>query len=366
MKTPQETPPDAVQEHNPEAYPYCVPEAVWLRWLFGFITILLPVISFAINYFDPYWLKPDWQSGEPSVYVQLMFSHPVPVYFYPFLIYAMVSMGLLLSKPEKYEGRFLIRFGIFTGVVLALQYSLLVLLTEYYQIVIAATTAWIIFGFLSIWLVPVIKAKWPNGLRWIAITVGILLVIPIWPAFSLLSAGPILSLVVSSRVAVKLVKKYGFGPGSDRRGWVGVFGWVLVYAAFWRAAVVKVLELYAELPPEPWDCYIATAAARGHPGLVKSRPVELEGGGSLRVNPQLRTLKCGELALVALAPRLHQGLRGVYDRVGPSLASRMSHPLLADLAYLSLKPAEWGARIWLRILIPNIHELAGRVYAERS
>lgn len=99
--------------------------------------------------------------------------------------------------------------------------------------------------------------------------------------------------------------------------------------------------------------------------MVKSGPVGLPGGETMRVNPQLRYLKCGELALQTLRPRMHKSLRGVYNRVGPRLARRMTHPLLADLAYLSLKPVEWGVRLGLRVLVPNAEAIAGRVYPDK-
>jgi hypothetical protein len=45
-----------------------------------------------------------------------------------------------------------------------------------------------------------------------------------------------------------------------------------------------------------------------------------------------------------VAPRTHRSLRAFYDGVAPPLAARLRHPLAADLAYLSLKPAEWAVR----------------------
>ena len=79
-------------------------------------------------------------------------------------------------------------------------------------------------------------------------------------------------------------------------------------------------RVYSKLPLEdPSGCYIATAAARGHPAIVKSWPVQLAGGKILQVNRQLAILKAGELALRALAPRLHCALRWIYDFVGPMI-----------------------------------------------
>ncbi len=69
------------------------------------------------------------------------------------------------------------------------------------------------------------------------------------------------------------------------------------------------------------------------------------------MNSQTRTLKCAELILREACPRLHRVLRGAYDAVGPVLARRLTHPLLADTAYLALKPFEWLARAVVRIFV---------------
>jgi hypothetical protein len=85
-------------------------------------------------------------------------------------------------------------------------------------------------------------------------------------------------------------------------------------------------------------------------------------GGTMLVNDQLRTLKCAEVALEAVAPRLHRAVRGVYDLIGPVFARMLVHPVLADAAYLALKPFEWLARVATRCIVPDIDELARKVY----
>ena len=113
------------------------------------------------------------------------------------------------------------------------------------------------------------------------------------------------------------------------------------------------LEEYARLPLEQptTNCYIATAASRGHTWFVGSRTIRLEDGRRWQVNRQLVVLKTGEIALRVLTPRLHSWLRVVYDRIGPVLARRLGHPILADLAYLALKPIEWLTRFLLVCLL---------------
>jgi hypothetical protein len=136
-----------------------------------------------------------------------------------------------------------------------------------------------------------------------------------------------------------------------------------MYAVAWRLSILKMYELYAALPPQPPpDCYIATAAAQGHPQFVGSQVVLRENGKHLQVNRQLQILKCAELALMAMSPSVHKILRHIYDVVGKSLARRMQNPFLADLAFLLLKPWEWCAHSLLKMLIPEINEIAKTIY----
>jgi hypothetical protein len=124
-------------------------------------------------------------------------------------------------------------------------------------------------------------------------------------------------------------------------------------------------EIYAALPPQPPpDCYIATAAAQGHPQVVCSRTVHRVDGKSMQVNGQLQVLKFAELALLSVNPRLHIFLRRIYDVVGKFLASRIHNPFLADFAYLMLKPFEWLARWLLTAIVPEIDVLTEKIYTK--
>ena len=123
-------------------------------------------------------------------------------------------------------------------------------------------------------------------------------------------------------------------------------------------------ELYAELPPVPPNCYIATAVAQGHPKFVGSRTVQLADGQSMQVNRQLQIFKCAELALMAVTPQLHKVMRKMYDLIGKPLASKIQHPILADAAYLLLKPFEWMAKFVLRLIIGNAQFDSISIYSE--
>ena len=144
---------------------------------------------------------------------------------------------------------------------------------------------------------------------------------------------------------------------------MGLLAWLASYGLAWRFSVLKAIEVYHSLPPQPPDCYIATAAARGHKSLVRAQPVTLPTG-LLWVNPQLQTLKCAELVLVALLPRLHRPLRKMYDLVGKALAGCLISPYLSDLAYLGLKPVEWLAWLGMKAFIPEIDQVTRNLYRE--
>jgi hypothetical protein len=164
-------------------------------------------------------------------------------------------------------------------------------------------------------------------------------------------------------IARRLIKA---GPADDAPGEVKwLLGWWIGgYTLSWSVAVWSAVVYYRSLSTTAPDCFIAAAAARGHPRFVGSRRVRMANGHTLRVNRQLRVLKGFELALLALAPGIHRPLRAVYNRLGPVAARRIRHPLLADLAYVALKPAEWLAYGLLALLIRDPDRLCARLLAD--
>jgi hypothetical protein len=147
---------------------------------------------------------------------------------------------------------------------------------------------------------------------------------------------------------------------------VGLTAWLGAHVIAWRYDILKMYELYAQLPPTPPpDCYIATAAARGHPAFVRAQRVQRADGTTLCVNAQLQWLKCAELALLAIQPRLHKRLRALYDVVGRPLAHTIENPFAADAAYLLLKPSERAAAFLLWLVVPEIHTIVEKMYIER-
>jgi hypothetical protein len=149
-------------------------------------------------------------------------------------------------------------------------------------------------------------------------------------------------------MSVRLAWRYPLAPRFRLIQLMAVVTWLGAFLAACRWAVERSLAEYAKLPlSDPGGCYIASAAAYGHPWWVGSHPVLTADGTIVRINRQLRVLKAGELALRDRMPRVHRLLRGVYDVLGPLAARRLACRWLADVAYLSLKPAEWAVCVAL-------------------
>ena len=102
--------------------------------------------------------------------------------------------------------------------------------------------------------------------------------------------------------------------------------------------------LYARLPDDaPDDCFIVTAATRGHRDVVGSWRDEEQ---NRLLNQQLLTFWSFENWLKKYLPRTHQFLRFVYNYVGPLLARTIVFRWQADLVYCALKPFEWLIRFF--------------------
>ncbi|HUG33798.1 MAG TPA: DUF6688 family protein [Anaerolineales bacterium] len=337
----------------------------WWRVLYGFFVIALPSFSFWLIPF----LYPEWQTGELDAYLRLLLQPEASIFFLILLAYSVICYLLLLINPVRFPSSFVIRFGVYSGVILALQYSLILFLylrDEKYS-----------FAVFLLWLFPLYYpaidtwaiGKW--GMRRARFGLAVLILIAVvivaainreefYPLFlalvGLVIAAPFWSFLIAVQAAIWLIRNHETGLTFPRG--LGVTTWLAAYGVAWRYDILKMYKLYSRLPTAPPDCYIATAAARGHPTFVRSWEVTLAGGESMRVNGQLQTLKGAELALMAVAPRSHRLVRKLYDRVGRRLARRIQHPLLADVAFLTLKPMELLAGIILKRFIPDMDTMS--------
>lgn len=342
------------------------PRAWWGRALYGAYVILFPSLCFA----SIELLKPEWQTGRFGDYVILLLFPEASWIFFILLAYSVTCYLLVLYMPDRFARSFLVRAGIYTGVLLALQYTVLVMFAN------NASVFWL----LLIWIFPLgYSILYQRAVRrWAAAQVNRFLLIVFLTvlllsalitrgsALFLLLAGltlaaPFWSLLLALQATSWLLKNHETKFTLPRG--IGLAAWLGAYVIAWRFDILKMYQLYAALPPSPPpDCYIATAAARGHPRFVGARMVTRLNGDSMPINRQLQRLKCLELAILAVAPHTHRTLRQVYDRAGKWLAGYIRHPYVADLAYLSMKPGEWLAIVLLKLLVPEIDALASTMY----
>ncbi|MBI3173633.1 MAG: hypothetical protein HYZ25_07940 [Chloroflexi bacterium] len=357
--------------------PLPVPQSIFWRLFQGFVVTVLTLSAFlVISIFEP-----EWQDGRFQSYVSLLLSTKTSWIFAPLIGYSSLTFLFLLSAPMKWAQEFWVRLGIYTGALLGLQFTVLALLA-------LGDPTWLA---LLIWFAPLLA--WPI-LRWLAKKIGVkwtvlgVLVLAAFfyfgyllfeairdrsfpPAYAfstpflflmgfLIASAPFWVLLIMSTTSYRLLKYYETRLTLPRG--LGVLAWLSGFAASWSLAILRMLQLYSELPTQPPDCYIATAAANGHPRFVGSHEVTLTSGAHLQVNAQLQRLKCAELALKAVAPHLHGLLRATYDALGRPLARRMTNPFVADTAYLLLKPFEWISIFVLRWIVPEINIHAQKLY----
>jgi hypothetical protein len=286
----------------------------------------------------------------------------------------MISFIYLLYSYQRFSQYFIVRFGIYSGVILSLQYAILLMITF-------VETG---LGFCALVCIIscVIALLFSRSLdkyglrRFIAISILLLLIVVVITIrfddsgnlassiiVGIFVAGPIWTNIIYTSTSISLFRQNELFRSFRFEEGYGALAWLAAYITSWRFAVLETIEIYNALPTSPPpDCYIATAAARGHARFVRSESIEL-CSSVVRINPQLRYFKCGELALWTLLPAVHQVCRKVYDRVGCKLAGMIRCAFVADVVFVSLKPIEWCLQIVLKLMIPELDAFAHRVYA---
>lgn len=97
-------------------------------------------------------------------------------------------------------------------------------------------------------------------------------------------------------------------------------------------------QIYQRLPDEPpEDCFIVTAATRGHRQVVGTW---FDANRRRVLNSQLLTFWEFERWLKLKTPRTHRCIRAVYNRIGRIVARAIVFRWQADLVYWLLKPIE--------------------------
>lgn len=330
--------------------------------------IALPMFCVSVSLSDNQLRN--WQDGRWQTRVEMLYGEWPLAVFLPLLIYAMGSLGLMLIRPLEWGRWFAVRMGVYTGVVLALQYLFVLSVSAGEPIKVMAISlagVGIVIGVLHGARVLLSKRTWPRTIeaawQWVVLAAAIVAGIAAF-AFVMIIAvlfAPAWTLMVFVMMTLR-IRATQFAPAPRGRAVMIGVGWLAAYIASWAAAIHLAIEAYAKLPTSPPGCYIATAAARGHACFVGSRQVRCADGRVMWVNRQLRTCKVAELALAAVWPRGHRALRAGYDAVGPLAAGLLRHRLAADAAFVLITPAAWLAGRVLGAIGCDVEDLAGRVY----
>ena len=155
--------------------------------------------------------------------------------------------------------------------------------------------------------------------RWLKKLISKSVRLPLW---GLLVSIPILG------IAIALLTIFGQEPNSIIQAWTQTSDWTF--------------SQQVAPPSLPLDShYLCTVAARGHSRLVKPLRLGCRHGHLVLVNRQLAVANAFEELLQERTPKFHKTVRRIYDQYGYPIAKHINSPLLADVIWLIMKPAEW-------------------------
>lgn len=329
------------------------------RIFHAFTALLLPIACFLISA-ESYPPGPEWQRGQWLDYLGLIPTARVGWPFYPLLLFSMYCAGRMIFATRRAINVLHVRIGLLAGIVLAWQYAFIqtvsiagetghIIADTLLGIFIPAAAVTIVIVLHRLMKLLIWDRQWFRGrgrvIFWLAVAVlvaGLMIVPSVRQdafgavAISALFTAPGLTMTTFVSLAAVCFTR---GEKLEHRAWpvyAWTLGWLAAFAAAWIKSYAAAIDAYYQLPPSNSSCYIATAAAQGHPAIVRSWPI-----AGRRVNHQLAMFKAGEGAFSRRWPRVHRTFRLVYDLVGPSLARQLDRAWLADAAYLTLKPLEW-------------------------
>ena len=337
-----------------------------MMFLMGVVT---PIINFAFAFTGLPLADDLWQDGRPATYAAIMASYPAVLVVYPLLVHSMISLTLVLCDRLRFGKFVAVRFGLYTGVPLALQFHVIVffpdalrLLDSLILVGLAAVGIAVSgFGFVIATFVlnSALFAKngstdSPPSRGTIAarIVFVVILIAIVTGGAGIFVVAPML---LGTCWCMGIYSYTSALVWSENRSkqfglvwFLGTISWVGVYFAALRNSIQLAILEYQKLPTEPPPtCYICTAAANGHRRFVGRFT---DSSVSFPANRQLQRIKCGEFAVRAISPTVHRRLRLIYDRIGPPAARLLRHPLAADAAYVLLKPIEITVLLVLTLL----------------
>lgn len=267
-------------------------ERTWRAFFRGLVVALTGVLAPPLVFLLSAAFTPDWKGAAPHGWVETF--HEGKLVLAPLVLYATAALYAFELGRPAWRGRAWVASGIFVGAVV----SLVCLVHG------ALTIAWDDAGWGLV--LPAYVAVWYG-----------------WRARSVAAAGAL----------------------PARRVWTSVAAML----PFWGAAIWRSRELYRLLPDQPPDCFVVTAASRGHAAVVGPWMTFQQGERAVRATRQLATFWAFEALWRERAPRSHAWFRRRYDIWGYCSARCIRSPWIADAVHVGLRPLELVARLLLAV-----------------
>ncbi len=341
-----------------------------------FAGIIFPIGCFVAALETSATINVPWQSGRIADYVAMLLAWPGYGPFLPLVIFSQTCLATWLIRPDT-ECRLMIRLGIYTGLLVSLQFLLFVVITSsiltfIVAIFVGPIFAVIVAGFVrlpqflrrfTIRHVMILTAAVAVTIavgRWLGVTASVFSE-SIALLMYVVMAAPVLCVWAYVRATIAVAGTQIAGTGYQPWHWLAaILAWIVSWGIAWKLAVDTMLAEYAKLPTTDPNCYVSAAAAHGHPRLVGTE----HANGP--VNLQMRKLKFLEITLQTGLPRVHRWIRRAYDQIGPVLADQCRGSIwFADATYLMLKPIEYSSDL-LRVLLRIRRCKLERLYCGRS
>lgn len=310
------------------------------------------------------------------------------IWMYPLILFSLAGFTVTVLDLDHTGREFWARLGLSTSVPIGVLYHIAVvvrfgldpvwLIAYHLTPLVIWLVGWVYVKFI-VWVTPSRKVAWLYGLTILVggltlvttlLVIGTqdrsnfsLLVFPLMLFFwGSLIYSPLLMLGSHGWLIARVLTRHSNARRLSLRWLMSWVTWIGCLFAACRYAVATSLDEYSKLPlQDPGNCFVATAACRGHRRLVRSERV---AGGWL--SPQLQRLKAFEIAMQTVLPSLHRFVRRIYNTVGPWFAQRMTSRWAGDICYFLLKPVEIVAILCLRLLLGADVHMVDRLYRGRA
>lgn len=301
----------------------------------------------------------EWQTGKFGTYLQVFLSKDVFPLYYPFLALSVGSAIAYVFSLKQFKKNHIVTVGIYSGTFIATVLTILFFMSSIQFLMFVVGSIIIAAIFVAVKVIDEFfthrtfkKIVLLNCISY-GLIVGILsLITDGSAAFGLLILSPFLISISGILLSLHVIQQnLPYTKSEHIRNW-SIYG--ILFSGTTVAAIYRTFEMYSRLPKEPPQCYIATAAARGHRSLTGSiDQFDANTRQSYVMNDQLVILKSGELIIKTLFPSIHKVFRTYYNNYGQRIARKIHNPFLADAVYISLIPATLIVKSLLFFIFPN-------------